>query len=280
MWSLHAVPEPECCSTPHTYTYTIVPMADVCHRYLHTRRNWPPGSGQLLLKDDLSSMSSTWPEQCQQGHLTAEGDVFRAWHPQSPLLWQQPTICECPVHQLLYILWHNTWNLKSALPTIQWICWGMHQSVKHTLQQAKYSGADPHLALLTLWATPINTRLPSPAELLYQCWLRTTIPAKIHNSNPSAPHICELIDTGSESAKAQADKCSKTLTLLYASLPVATYNTLWRIWVPATVIHILPWNSYQVCTSNGSTYCRVCRHLWECSVKVANTVPSGTTATL
>ena len=44
VWSLHLVPEPECWSTPHTYTYTIKPMADVCHRYLHARRNWPPGS--------------------------------------------------------------------------------------------------------------------------------------------------------------------------------------------------------------------------------------------
>ena len=127
VWSLHPVAEPECSSTPHTYTYTIVPMADVCHRYLHARRNWPPDSGWLLLEDDLSLMSSTQPEQCQQGHLTTEGDVFRAWHPQSPLLWQWPSVCECPVHRLLYILGHIIWNLKSALPTIQWICWGMHQ---------------------------------------------------------------------------------------------------------------------------------------------------------
>ena len=42
------------------------------------------------------------------------------------------------------------------------------KSVKHALQGAKYSGADPHLALLALRATPINTKLPSPAELLYQ----------------------------------------------------------------------------------------------------------------
>ena len=53
--------------------------------------------------------------------------VFRAWHPWSPLLWQWPTICECPVWQLLYILGHITRNLKYALPTIQWICQGMHQ---------------------------------------------------------------------------------------------------------------------------------------------------------
>ena len=35
VWNLHLVPEPECCSTPHTYTNAISPMADVCHRYLH-----------------------------------------------------------------------------------------------------------------------------------------------------------------------------------------------------------------------------------------------------
>ena len=90
----------------------------------------------------------------------------------------------------------------------------------------------------------------------------------------------EQIDTCSEAAKAQADKCSKTLAPLYAGQPVAMYDTLQKIWVPATVIHVLPWNSYQVCTSNGSTYCCIQRHLCECSVKVVNTVASGTTATL
>ena len=154
------------------------------------------------------------------------------------------------------------------------------KSAKHALQWAKYSGADPHLALLALWATPINSKHPSPAELLYQCQLRTTIPAKIHNSDPSAIQVREQIDTCSESAKAQADKCSKALVPLYAGQPVATFDTLRKIWVPGTVICILPCSSYLVCTSNGSTYCRIWRHLRECSVKAANTVPSGTTATL
>ena len=83
--------------------------------------------GWLLLEDDLGSIPSTWPEQQQQGCLPAERDVFRAWHPWSPLLWQWPTICECPVHWFLYILGHHTQNLKSVLPTIPWICQGMHQ---------------------------------------------------------------------------------------------------------------------------------------------------------
>ena len=45
------------------------------------------------------------------------------------------------------------------------------------------------------------------------------------------------------------------------------------------MICILPHSSYLVCTSNGSTYHCMQRHLHECSVKAADTVPSGTTAT-
>ena len=153
------------------------------------------------------------------------------------------------------------------------------KSAKHALQWAKDSGADPHLALLALRAMPIDSKLPSPAELLYQCQLRTTIPAKICNSHPSAMQVCEQIDTCSEAVKSQVDNHSKTLAPLYAGQPVATYDTLRKVWVPATVICILPQSSYLVCTSNGSTYCRMWRHLYECSVKAANTVPSGTTAT-
>ena len=62
--------------------------------------------------------------------------------------------------------------------------------------------------------------------------------------------------------------------------PVAMHDALWKIWVPATVMHVPPQNSYQVCTSNGSSYHHTWRHLHECSVKAADTVPSGTTATL
>ena len=92
--------------------------------------------------------------------------------------------------------------------------------------------------------------------------------------------VREQIDTCSDAAKAQADKHSKSLAPMYAGQPVATYDTLQKIWVPATVIRILPQSSYLVRTSNGSTYRRTRRHLHECSVKADDTVPSGTPATL
>ena len=83
--------------------------------------------------------------------------------------------------------------------------------------------------------------------------------------------VHEQIDTRSESAKAQADKHSKTLVPLYAGQPVVTNDTLQKIWVPATVLHVLPQSSYLVCTNNGSTYCCMQRHLHEHSVKAADT---------
>ena len=65
------------------------------------------------------------------------------------------------------------------------------KSVKHALQCAKYSGANPQLTLLALQATPIDAKLPSPAELLYQCQIKTTIPARICNTDLAALQICE-----------------------------------------------------------------------------------------
>ena len=93
------------------------------------------------------------------------------------------------------------------------------------------------------------------------------------------PYMSMSRSAHTEVTKSQADKCSKTLVPLYAGQPVAMYHTLREIQVPATVICVLPWDSYQVHTSNGSTYCCTWRHLCECSVKAVDTVPSGTTAT-
>ena len=44
----------------------------------------------------------------------------------------------------------------------------MVKIVKQILQHAKYSGCDPHLAVLSYRATPLDSKIASLAELLYQ----------------------------------------------------------------------------------------------------------------
>ena len=57
---------------------------------------------------------------------------------------------------------------------------------KSLLTHAKYSGQDPYLALLTYRSTPINVHLCSPAEMLYQGAIRTTVPQRIRHKDPQA----------------------------------------------------------------------------------------------
>ena len=50
--------------------------------------------------------------------------------------------------------------------------------VKHALIKAKYSGTDPHLALLLLRSTPIDNNIPAPSVLLYNRKIRNNLPLR------------------------------------------------------------------------------------------------------
>ena len=121
VWDLHLVPSPKCCSTPHSYTKSILPMADVCHGHLYLGRNQLPDMWWLLFKYDPHLTSSIQPEQHWQSCLTAQRNVLRAWNSQSTLLWQQPSVCECIGHWVLHLLGYHTQDLKPSLPAIEWV---------------------------------------------------------------------------------------------------------------------------------------------------------------
>ena len=58
------------------------------------------------------------------------------------------------------------------------------KTVKGLLTNAKCSGQDPYLALLAYHSTPIDVHLHSPAEMLYQQVLCTTVPQGIRHTDP------------------------------------------------------------------------------------------------
>ena len=95
-------------------------------------------------------MYSTQPEQCQQGCLTAEGDVCRAWHPRVLHSDNGPQYVSAQFANFC-ISWGITHKASSPhYPQSNGFTEACIKSVKYALQQATYSGADPHLALLAL----------------------------------------------------------------------------------------------------------------------------------
>ena len=53
------------------------------------------------------------------------------------------------------------------------------KSIKGALKKAKRSNSDPNIALLCLRATPVDSKLPSPAELLLGRQVQDNLPRKI-----------------------------------------------------------------------------------------------------
>ena len=88
------------------------------------------------------------------------------------------------------------------------------------------------------------------------------------------------LSTGLSMPRPYADKCSKQFAPFDASQPIGTFDTLRKIWIPTTVVHILPKNSYQVHTANGTIYCHTRCHLWECSVRCNDAEPKAPLAML
>ena len=147
--------------------------------------------------------------------------------------------------------------------------------VKHTLQHAKYDGANPRIALQHLKDTPADVKLPSPSQMLHNLKIHTTIPSRICNIDPPALQVHEYLEDQAEHANSYADKGCKHLAPFYAVESIAIFDTLRKIWIPATVVCVLPKNSYQLHTENGTIYqCTRC-HLWEYSVRCNDAEPKA-----
>ena len=123
----------------------------------------------------------------------------------------------------------------------------------HTLQHAKYSGTNPRIALQHLKVTPVDAKLPPPSQMLYNHRIHTTILSRINNTDPAALQVQEHLEDWAEHAKSCADKGSKPLAQCYAGQPIATFDTWRKIWIPTTVVCVLPKNSYQVQTASRTS---------------------------
>ena len=135
------------------------------------------------------------------------------------------------------------------------------QTVKNVLRKAQESKKDVYLALLEYRNTPVDTNIPSPAELLFQRKLRTRLPCKQSMLKPSLQtDIHQKLQCRQAKVKRYHDTFAKPLEPLDVgdSVRIRQGNT----WIPAIVAekNTNP-RSYHVTTEQGKLYRRNRRHL-------------------
>ena len=129
--------------------------------------------------------------------------------------------------------------------------------VKGLLTRAKCSGQDPYLALLAYRSTPVDSHLRSPAKMLYQHALCTTVPQRIRHKDPYAAAEHERLEERATQSAADHDHTGcRRKAPLYAGQSVSVINNDRTLWLPATIVRAADHGSYIVKVIGGAEYRR------------------------
>ena len=108
------------------------------------------------------------------------------------------------------------------------------QTIKKCMKKCDKSGYDFDLALLALRSTPLDSHLPSPAELLHGRRFRTTLPTIISDP-PQSKEVNERLVEKQKQGAQYYNRTTKRKPELEAGQPVRLYDKDTRRWEPAMV---------------------------------------------
>ena len=132
------------------------------------------------------------------------------------------------------------------------------QTMKASLIKTIEEGEDMDLALLTYKTTPLNHRLPSPAELLNSRKYKTLLPTHIVPTRLQESYR-QIMDQGKQVQAQLYNKNTRVLPKLQQSQKVVVQlDPDKNIWTPAEIVQC-PTNegrSYSLNTIHGGVYTR------------------------
>ncbi|XP_037794447.1 uncharacterized protein K02A2.6-like [Penaeus monodon] len=136
------------------------------------------------------------------------------------------------------------------------------QTVKNTIDKAKRSNQDPDMALLTIRTTPLDSKLPSPAELLNGRKMRSNLPLHLPAKERQKQEVYENFKRKQDTQKQYYDRGAKDQQILLPGQAVRVQDHITGRWTPATVIEKSQEpRSYIVETQNGGILRRNRRHI-------------------
>ena len=140
------------------------------------------------------------------------------------------------------------------------------QTVKHTLKKVEHR-SDVQMALLVLRATPIDSHLPSPAELLYGRRGVSNLPVATRNASGKICQIRARLDQRQVTAKERHDaRGVRDLAELSPGQHIRTRHPVTLRWKPGrSVEQCQQPRSYQVESARGSVLRRNRRDIRETS---------------
>lgn len=137
------------------------------------------------------------------------------------------------------------------------------KTVKKTLKKAQTTNSDPYIALMCLRSTPIDGKLPSPAELLFGRSIQDNLPRRMQRSRNNED-VADRLEYRQEQQRHYHDRSCKPLSNLVPGQPIRIQDPVSSHWKPATIKEKLDIpRSYTVTTSSGSELRRNRKHIME-----------------
>ena len=108
---------------------------------------------------------------------------------------------------------------------------------------------------LPCWHSELHQSMPSSRHLLSSCTNASLGPPFLPKSTTLTQQPCKFTNRSLPIPMPSSHRLTNTANLSHPCILVSPLPCMTPFWIPATVVFVLPKDSYHVCTNNGVVYC-------------------------